>query len=243
MCHSDESRPPAAPNHGNIGTRGDLVLTASDGTVLDAYEAHPEAPSSLGMLILPDIRGLHRYYKELADRFAEAGFHAVAIDYYTRTAGRGDRSESFDFRPHWQQSTPMAVDADALAGAEHLRAAGVTSLFSVGFCFGGTNSWRQSASIPGLAGAIGFYGRPDGVLAVEDDLRAPLLLLLGGADPSIDPASFDDMLERLAARGIETERHVYEGAPHSFFDRSFDEHAAACEDAWSRILAFTSRHA
>ena len=219
------------------------MLTASDGTVLDAYEAHPEAPSSLGMLILPDIRGLHRYYKELADRFAEAGFHAVAIDYYTRTAGRGDRSESFDFRPHWQQSTPMAVDADALAGAEHLRAAGVTSLFSVGFCFGGTNSWRQSASIPGLAGAIGFYGRPDGVLAVEDDLRAPLLLLLGGADPSIDPASFDDMLERLAARGIDTERHVYEGAPHSFFDRSFDEHAAACEDAWSRILAFTSRHA
>ena len=218
------------------------MLTSADGTQLDAYEAHPEGESHLGMLILPDIRGLHAYYKDLADRFAEAGFHAVAIDYYARTAGRGDRSDGFEYVPHWQQSTPAAVDADARAGAEHLRASGVTAQFSVGFCFGGTNSWRQSASIPGLAGAIGFYGRPDGVLAVEDALQAPLLLLLGGADPSIDPTAFDGMLERLAARGIETERHVYEGAPHSFFDRKFDEFADACTDAWSRILAFTGRH-
>ncbi len=241
MCHSDESRPPAAPNHGNVGQHGEFVLTSADGTEFDAYEAHPESPSTRGIVILPDVRGLHAYYKDLADRFAEAGFHAVAIDYFARTAGRTARTDDFDYVPHWKQSTPDAVDADARAAADHLRAAGVTSLFSVGFCFGGTNSWRQSASIPGLKGAIGFYGRPDGVLAVEDDLKAPLLLLLGGADQAIDPASFDGMLERLAARGLASERHVYEGAPHSFFDRRFADFADACADAWTRILAFTDR--
>jgi carboxymethylenebutenolidase len=177
----------------------------------------------------------------LARRFAEVGFHAVAFDYYARTAGRGDRSEAFDYVTHWKQATSEGVDADVRACAAHLRAEGITTLFTVGFCFGGGNSWRQAAVLDGVSGSIGFYGRPDGVLAVQDSVKAPLLLLLGGADQMIDPSSFDDMLGALNARGIETERKVYEGAPHSFFDRSFAEHADACADAWTRILAFTDR--
>lgn len=243
MCHSDESRPPAPPISGVVGARGELTLTASDGNVFDAYEAHPSQPSTRGVVILPDIRGLHGYYKDLAARFAEAGFHAVAFDYYARTAGRGDRSEAFEFMPHFQQSQPQHVTADVEACVAKLRMDGVASIFTLGFCFGGSNSWRQSAEIAGLAGCIGFYGRPLGVTEVEDRLQAPLLLLLAGADQSIKPDDFDASLARLTARGLYCERHVYPGAPHSFFDRSFRDHADACADAWKRILAFTDRFA
>lgn len=239
MCHSDDSRPPAAPRRADLGAHGDLVLTADDGNVFDAYEAHPATPSTRGILILPDNRGLHGYYKELAHRFAEAGFHAVAMDYYARTAGRGDRSEAFDYVPHWKQATPGGVDADARAAVAHLRASGASVLFTIGFCFGGANSWRQSATQEGIAGSIGFYGFPDPLRAVQDGISAPLLLLLGGADQAIDPTGFDDILEHLAGRGISADRHVYEGAPHSFFDRKFAEHGDTCDDAWRRIMAFT----
>ncbi len=219
------------------------TLTASDGNVFDAYEAHPEADSERGFVILPDVRGLHTYYKDLAVRFAEAGFHAIAFDYFARTAGRGDRSQDFDYWPHVKLTTPEGIDADVRACIDRLRANGAKQVFTVGFCFGGTNSWRQAAVQPGLAGAVGFYGRPDGILPLQDRVSAPLLMLLGGADTAIDPASYDEMLAGLQARGIAAERHVYEGAPHSFFDRSFADHAEACADAWDRIIAFTGRAA
>ena len=239
MCHSDESRPPAPPRHGELGLCGDLTLTAVDGNVLDAYEAHPAERSALGIVILPDNRGLHEYYKQLARYFAQAGLHAVAIDYYARTAGRGDRSEAFDYATHWKQATTEGVDADVAAAAAHIRETGVSTLFTIGFCFGGGHSWRQSAVLPGTAGSIGLYGFAQGVLAVQERIAAPLLMLLGGADQMIDPASFDPLIASLALRGIAADRHVYDGAPHSFFDRTFADHGPECSDAWQRILAFT----
>jgi carboxymethylenebutenolidase len=245
MCHSDESRPPAPPEIGAVAGHGAVEFTATDGNRFMAYEAHPAVDSDIGVVILPDVRGLHAYYGDLTVRFAEAGFHAAAIDYFGRTAGRGDRSEAFDYMPHVQQTTPAGITADTAAAAEHLRSeagGGVRSLFTVGFCFGGGNSWRQAADTPDLSGAIGFYGRIGPVEEVEESVSAPLLVLLAGADANIDPASFDGLLQRLAGRGLACERHVYDGAPHSFFDRSFAEHQSACSDAWSRILSFTQRH-
>ncbi len=245
MCHSDESRPPAPPRIGPVASRGALELKAADGNRLMAYEAHPGRASDVGVVILPDVRGLHAYYGDLAVRFAEAGFHATAIDYFGRTAGTGDRSETFEYMPHVQQTSPAGIAADTGAAAEHLRSAaggGVGSVFTVGFCFGGGNSWRQAADTAGLAGAIGFYGRVGPVEEVEASVGAPLLVLLAGADANIDPASFDGLLERLSGRGLACERHVYDGAPHSFFDRSFAEHQTACADAWSRVIEFTQRH-
>ncbi len=245
MCHSDESRPPAPPEIGPVSSHGALELNAADGNRLMAYEAHPGRASDVGMVILPDVRGLHAYYGDLAIRFAEAGFHATAIDYFGRTAGSGDRSEEFEYMPHVQQTTPAGIAADTAAAAAHLqsRAGGdVRSLFTVGFCFGGGSSWRQAADTPGLSGAIGFYGRVGPVEEVQESVGAPLLVLLAGADANIDPASFDGLIDRLSARGLDCERYVYDGAPHSFFDRSFADHQAACSDAWSRIIDFTRRH-
>src|SRR4029453_615287 len=155
MCYGDDARPPAPPAPGEVGDHGDLVLTSADGTQFAAYYAHPAAASSRAIVVLPDVRGLHSYYKELAQRFAEAGLHAVAIDYFGRTAGMSGRDEDFPFREHVEQAQPDQVAAAAGAGVAWLREQpGVSSVFSVGFCWGGSNSWAQSASGHGLAGCI-----------------------------------------------------------------------------------------
>jgi carboxymethylenebutenolidase len=241
MCHDDDSRPPAPPVQGEVTSRADLRLIAADGNRLLAHGARAGSPIRTGVVVMPDVRGLHDYYRELAARFAETGMDAVAIDYFGRTADTDDRAESFEFMPHVQQTTAAGVAADAAAGASYLRSnegGAVERVLTVGFCFGGARSWAQSADTPGLDGCIGFYGRPALAQSGVDRMTAPLLLLMAGADENISPAEAAALAEQVRARGLRADVHVYEGAPHSFFDRSFAEHRGACDDAWRRILEF-----
>ena len=87
MCHDADSRPPAPPRSGDVAERGTLTLTSADGTEVAAAYAAPAAPARVGVVLLPDIRGLHPYYVALAERFAEAGLPALAVDWFGRTAG------------------------------------------------------------------------------------------------------------------------------------------------------------
>jgi len=241
MCHSDDSSPPSPRGAGSVASEGDVVLEAADGNRFAAYAARAGEPTGAGIVVMPDVRGLHNFYRELAVRFAEIGVDAVAIDYFGRTAGIGDRSESFDFMPHVQQTTPEGVAADVAAAADFLRSdagGAVSSVFTVGFCFGGGYSWRQSADTPGLAGSIGFYGRPQSAAEVVDRMQSPLLMLVAGADDYIPVADVEQVADAARAAGVDTEFTVYDGAPHSFFDRTFGDHDAACQDAWRRIRAF-----
>lgn len=241
MCYDDSARPPYPPvSGGSVAFSEDITLRSSDGTEFMAYAARASSPTGTGMVILPDVRGLHDFYKELADRLAEAGVDAVAIDYFGRTAGMGSRDEAFVYRPHVEQTTPEGVDADTAAAIDHLRSeqgGAVERVFTMGFCFGGSNSWRQSASQPGLAGAIGFYGVPSRVQSAIPNMKAPLLLLVAGEDftPVSEVESFSN---QLTEAGVPNTMVVYEGAPHSFFDRSFAEHKEACDDAWRQIFNF-----
>jgi carboxymethylenebutenolidase len=241
MCYSDDASPPAPPVVGPLGDHGDLVLTSADGTNFGAYYAHPALPAQSGVVVMPDVRGLHTFYKELARRFAEAGIHAVAIDYFGRTAGIGPRDEDFPFREHVEQLDRTKTDEDVAAAVAWLREQpSVRSVFTVGFCMGGALSWGQSAAGHGLAGAIGFYGIPSRVIERVPQLAAPLLMLAAGQDftPVDEVERFAD---QVRANGVEAELHVYPDAPHSFFDRTFAEHRADCDDAWRRLLDFVGR--
>ncbi len=242
MCHDDDSRPPSPPVVGEVARHGSLTLTAADGTVLSAYEAVPAEPLGRNVVVLPDVRGLHPYYEQLTVRLAEAGFHAVAFDYFGRTAGVGDRGDDFDWQSLFSSVTADTVGADARAAVDHLRSAHPGPTFTLGFCFGGSQSWRLSASDLGLAGAMGFYDRPSLIADVEDSLSAPLLLLVGGGDAATPVDEIVALEARLAERGVAHEMHVYDGAPHSFFDRGFADWQDACSDAWVRILDFTAAH-
>jgi len=146
-----------------------------------------------------------------------------------------------------RQTTPKIVFADIAASRAHLeKRTDARRVFVLGFCFGGRIAFLSSAEVPGLAGVVGFYGRlgkrendPWPVPAeTAPRMRAPVLGLFGGDDPGIpgtDIAAFNDALRTAKLAHYV---HTYPGAPHSFFDRTFNEHKAECDDAWRRVIAF-----
>src|SRR5260370_29211321 len=161
------------------------VLNATDGNRFRASAARASMPPGAGVVVIPDPRGVHPFYKELVRRFAQAGMDSVVIDYIDRTAGMSERPENFDLRAAIGQTKPDAIAADVAAGIAHLRSpsgGAVESVFTVGFYFCGAQSWRQSAAQPGLNGSIGFYWVPTRGRDVIPQMRAPLLLLLAGND-------------------------------------------------------------
>jgi carboxymethylenebutenolidase len=142
------------------------------------------------------------------------------------------------------------VAADTAAAVAHVRteAGGAAqAVYTVGFCFGGRNSFNQAARGHGLDG--GFYGVPQ--QRGDDDANAPTVLsseyackvlgLFGGADTAIPPEAVEAFGAALDSAGVEHDLVTYPDASHSFFDRSFDEHKDACDDAWKRMLRFVGR--
>jgi carboxymethylenebutenolidase len=248
MCYDDDARPPLPPIRGAAADARELTLEAGDGVSVAAYAARAARDGGPGMVILPDVRGLHPFFEELALRFAEAGVHAVAIDYFSRTAGTGRRPEGFDYQDHVGQTRYASLNADVAAAAAYLRGpegGSAERIYTVGFCFGGRLSYLQAADGPDVAGVIGFYGWPVGqnrdLPAPADEagrFRAPVLALWGGADQGITPEIVEQFASALRSAGVEHESIVYPGAPHSFFDRHQADHAGASDDAWRRMLSF-----
>ena len=254
MCVDNDSRPPIRPIAGGSADSRDLRLTSSDGTKFMAHAARASKPTGAGMVVIPDVRGLHPYYKELADRFSEVGVDAVAIDFFARTAPSDDRSDKFDFMSQIPLTKPDQLQADINAAVAHLRSkdgGSVKSVFSVGFCFGGALSYLQAASGQGYGGVIGFYGWPLGLkrwpdrpkpIDAVDRYKAPVLSLFGGADEGIPQADIDKFDAALKKASVKHDMTVYPGAPHSFFDRKYTEFADASADAWKRVQNFVRQY-
>jgi carboxymethylenebutenolidase len=247
MCHDHDSRPPAPPRSGDVAERGVLTLTSADGTEFSAAYAAPAQEPRVAVVVLPDIRGLHPYYVALAERFAETGAATVAIDYFGRTAGlcgeSGTRPEDFDWQTHIPQTTPEGIDGDITAAIEYLRGRTRPDLpvITVGFCFGGSHSWRQSGGGLDLAGCAGFYGRPSMVGDAAGRAHLPTVMLIAGADAATPVADQLQLADTMRAAGADVDAVVFDGAPHSFFDRAFGDWAEACRDAWEHVLALTDR--
>jgi carboxymethylenebutenolidase len=251
VCFEHDSLPPIPVLSGAAVSHDELVLEARDGNRFSAFAALPDEPARVGVAILPDVRGLYRFYEELALRFAERGYAAIAFDYFGRTAGVGKRGDDFDYWPHVEAATPAGMQADVAAAVEWLRMrAGVERVFTVGFCLGGRVSWFAAAQGHGLAGAVGFYGRPGlardgtpGPTQHASEIECPILALQAGDDQNITADDNAEFGRALEAAGVEHEIVTYDGAPHSFFDRRQEDFAAASDDAWARVLAFLDRHA
>ncbi|MEA2387190.1 MAG: carboxymethylenebutenolidase, partial [Thermoleophilaceae bacterium] len=193
MCFELDSSPPIPVIRGAAVSHEDLVLESRDGNRFAAFGAYPDQATGIGIVVLPDVRGLYRFYEELALRFAERGYTAVAFDYFGRTAGVGKRADEFDYMEHARQTTSDGVQTDLAAVVAKLRET-CSVIFTVGFCAGGRHSWIAAASGHDLHGAIGFYGRPGtgqdgsrGAIDLAGEMQAPILGLMGGDDPLIPP--------------------------------------------------------
>jgi carboxymethylenebutenolidase len=254
VCFAFDAHPPDLPADlvrprmaGGAGAET-LELTSADGTAFSAALAESADPSGgPAVIILPDVRGLYRFYIELAERFAQAGHHAIAIDYFGRTAGTGERKADWEFMPHVEQTRPVQVQADADAAKTALvERTGATSFVTVGFCFGGSQSFLAGMSdLLMLDGVVGFYGRLAGgrfgmppVLDHVGEIRCPVLGLFGGADEGIPTSDVDTFDRLLDENDVEHDVVIYPEAPHSFFDRKFEEYEGACSDAWRRVIGF-----
>jgi len=263
MCFEYDALPPQIPLEAlplqwasqpgdGVANQERISLTSADGTQFSAYVAQPKSANGAGIVILPDVRGLFAFYEDLAQRFASVGVTAIAIDYFGRTAGLAPRGADFEYMPHVQQTKPETIAADVRAAITKLREVGganVQAVFTVGFCFGGYNSLVQAANQHGLSGVITFYGPPTvsrlgGPAAIDliDKFECPVLGLYGGAEQGIPTAEVERFDQALSKAGLEHEIVIYPGAPHSFFDRTYDQYKAECDDAWKRMLSFIAAH-
>ena len=252
MCTTHDSRPPIEPISGAATDSQTISLKGKDGKAFRAFLARPEQRTGAGVVILPDVRGLHPFFEELALRFAERGIDAIAIDYFGRTAPNDDRGEGFEYMPHVEQARWDDLKGDIAAAVEHLRSLPnpPRSTFTTGFCMGGRLASMSTTLGLGLAGAIPFYGWPTGKnrngtpapADVANKIESDLLIFYGEKDEGITKDVRDAYDKALDKAGVEHETVVYPGAPHGFFDRHFDEFADASADAWNRTLAFIRRH-
>jgi carboxymethylenebutenolidase len=252
MCYDDQARPPIPPGAAGQTHGEELVLTASDGNRFSAFMALPAQAASRGeaqkaVLIYPDIRGLHQFYRELALRFAEVGIPALAMDYFGRTAGLTSRAEGFEFRPHVEQLRGPTLLLDVQAALAHLREklGAHTAVFVVGFCLGGSLTLLTGTNRDlGFAGLIPFYAglnRNMGSGSVLDNaprVAYPVEGFFGGADQGIPESDVHTLEQRLGEAGVPRHITIYPGAPHSFFDRRSADFADASADAWQRLLTF-----
>src|SRR5512143_2948826 len=124
MCYDSDAQPPYPPISGGAADGKDIVLSAQ--------------PTGPQVLIFPDVRGLHQFYKELALRFAEVGIRALAIDYFGRTAGLTPRDDKFEYMPHVEQMSLPSFFNDVAAALAYLKnqSKSARATFVVGFCRG-----------------------------------------------------------------------------------------------------------
>jgi carboxymethylenebutenolidase len=255
MCFDLDSRPPIALIAGGALDHAPLMLTAADRNRFAAFRARAAEPTGAGVVILPDVRGLHPYYEELSLRFAENGIDALAVDWFGRTAGPEPRGDDFDHQPHVEQTTWSGITADIVTAVEEMRAPdgdrpAPTSVFTIGFCMGGRMSFLAATLGLDLAGVMGMYGtlvgpwRNDAPEPVASASRfaSPVLGLFGGADTAIKAEHITAFDAALSAAGVEHHLVTYPGAPHSFFDRTYEQYASESADAWRRMLDFIRRY-
>ena len=248
MCYDDQARPPIPPGKTGQAHGEQIVLTASDNNHFYGFAALPAGHAQSAVVIYPDVRGLHQFYRDLALRFAEIGIAAIAIDYFGRTAGLTSRDEGFEYMPHAQQVRlpTFTLDVKAAVAYLHEKLGPETAVFVVGFCMGGsltllTGTNRElglSGLIPFYAGVTRDFGGAGTALDHATQVVYPVVGFFGGADQGIPESAVHELDKRLDQAGVAHRLTIYPGAPHSFFDRRSADFAQASADAWLRLLTF-----
>lgn len=236
------------------------------GSSMPAYLARPDDDGRPrpAVIVLQEIFGVNTEVKRTTDLVAAAGYVGLAINYYHRT--HPDLNEPYT--PHGLQAGFKAAEAvtkatlrqDVAAAVEWLNArkdVAFNHVATLGFCFGGTVAF-VTATLPGLAAAVCFYGAsiaaamPDGepeALVDASVVRAPLLLVYGGRDSYITAGHIERTRAALTAAHKRFAIQIYPEQTHAFFrnggaqlgasgDGANDETPRDVADAWDRVQAF-----
>ena len=236
MCTDHDSHPPIEPISGAAIDASSIKLQGNDGAEFQGFLARPEQSTGAGILILPDVRGLHPFFEELAMRFAERGITALAIDYFARTADSDHRGPGFDYMPHVEKTRWDNLSGDIKAAVGHLRSLepAPRSVFATGFCMGGRLASMSATLGLGLAGVIPFYGWPvgpgrgDAPAPVEHagEIECDVLAFYGEEDEAIPESARKAFDKALDKAGVKHQTVVYPKAGHGFFDKKADQFAS-----------------
>ncbi len=223
-----------------MSVRTEMIDYPSDGHTTPAYLARPDdAAGHPGVVVIQEWWGLVPHIKDVAGRFAEAGYVALAPDlYYGESAEEPDEARKLAMA----LDRPRAV-AEIVAAAKHLK--GLDAVMPkkvgvVGWCMGGGLTLSAAARGAGqFDAAVAFYGMP---LDPADMARIdiPLLGLYAEHDHGVTPERLDALRAALDASGVPHEIHLYPGTQHAFFNdtRPTIHNAEAAKDAWKRTLAW-----
>ncbi len=221
---------------------GDRIELEAAGSNLSAYIATPESQKpGRAVVVLQERWGLVPHIQDVAERFAKAGFLALAPDLY-----HGDSTT----QPDEAGRMLMALDIERaaaelrIATAEARRRAG-GAVGVVGFSMGGQLALLAATKAPhDVAACVDFYGIHPKVKLDFQALRCPVLGLFGEQDASVPPAVVAELEKNVGLGGGTIETHIYPGVGHAFFNDTrpdaFDQQAAT--DAWQRTLRFFEEH-
>jgi len=212
-----------------------------------AFVAYPEIKEkALTVVVIHENRGLNDWARSVADRLAEAGYIAIAPDLLSGAAPGGGNTKDFavqgDATRAIGQLPPAQVAADLSAVADYARALPAANgrFAVVGFCWGGSQTWRFALARPDLALANVFYGTAPAD-ADYAKIAAPVLGYYGGNDERVN-ATIEKSKAAMAAAGKSFDSVIYDGAGHAFM-RSGEEptgsaaNQAAFKAGWERLLA------
>jgi carboxymethylenebutenolidase len=220
---------------------GERISYKANGHTTTAYLARPGQPGP-GVVVIQEWWGLVPHIEHIADRFAEAGFVALAPDLY-----HGEKATTPDRAGKLMMAMRIDEAAKDLAGAIDAVAAqpGVTTkkVGTIGFCMGGALSLFAACRNPEVGAAAVFYGGHPSVTPDLASLQAPVLGIYAGRDSFVTPESVKTLDAQLTALGKRHEFHTYPNADHAFFNDERTEvyDPAAAADAWTKTLAFFRR--
>ena len=212
------------------------------------------------VIVVQEIFGVNDHIKDVANRFAEAGFVAAAPDLFHREGKNvivpfDDMARGSGIRG---KLTNEDIIADVTATVDLLKNdpnVDADNIGIVGFCFGGMVSYLAGASVAGISAAAIYYGggilpRPDAPAdaprlldATVDSINVPMIGFWGDTDGGIPIVNVDLIESTLRDKGKDYESHTYVGAGHGFFcDARGSYNEAAAKDAFPRTLSFFKKH-
>jgi carboxymethylenebutenolidase len=228
-------------------------LSASDGTSLRAYVAHPEGKPRAGLLVFQEAFGVNAHIREVTERFAREGYLSISPELFHRSAPgfEADYTNFAEVMPHMQALTDAGLASDIQAAYQWLKNGEAKDLpvGSTGYCMGGRTSIQAALTVP-LQCAISYYGGgiapspmfPD-LLGRLKDLKAPALLFWGGLDAHIGPDAVNAVTKTLDETKKDYVNVVFSKADHGFFcDARASYNAVAAKQAWSLTLEFFNLH-
>jgi len=239
-------------------TAGEVSIDVK-GFKMPAYRAMPAGKKNLPVvLVLSEIFGVHEHIADVANRFARAGYLAIAPELFVRQGDAQSYGEMAKLIAEVISKVPDAQvmgDLDATVAWAGANGGDLARVGITGFCWGGRQTWLYAAHSKHIKAGVAWYGRlvgdrteltPKNPIDIAGQLHGPVLGLYGGADTGIPLDSVEKMKAALATGNASSKASqfvVYPEAPHAFhadYRPSYRKEAA--EDGWKRCLAWFKQH-